>query len=77
MSDAPALVDAHHHVWDLDVRPQPWLDEPGHEPIRRNFDPHALRSAATPPGGGAGEWGEAVCGRGAEPGALTGPSSRG
>ncbi|MEU6254356.1 amidohydrolase family protein [Streptomyces sp. NPDC047043] len=49
MSDAQALVDAHHHVWDLDVRPQPWLDEPGHEPIRRNFSPHALRSAATRP----------------------------
>ncbi|MFE2061105.1 amidohydrolase family protein [Streptomyces sp. NPDC059467] len=49
MSDAPALVDAHHHVWNLDVRPQPWLDEPGHEPIRRNFDPYALRSAATRP----------------------------
>ncbi|GAA3808761.1 amidohydrolase family protein [Streptomyces coacervatus] len=49
MSEAQALVDAHHHVWDLDVRPQPWLDEPGHEPIRRNFGPHALRSAATRP----------------------------
>jgi predicted TIM-barrel fold metal-dependent hydrolase len=47
VSDAEALVDAHHHVWDLDVRPQPWLDEPGHEPIRRSFSSHALRSAAT------------------------------
>ncbi|MFJ8631885.1 amidohydrolase family protein [Streptomyces sp. NPDC093568] len=49
MPDAEALVDAHHHVWDLDVRPQPWLDEPAHEPIRRNFSSHALRSAATRP----------------------------
>ncbi|WP_030948692.1 amidohydrolase family protein [Streptomyces sp. NRRL S-646] len=49
MSDTPALVDAHHHMWDLDLRPQPWLDEPGHEPIRRNFSSHALRSAATRP----------------------------
>ncbi|MGC5567869.1 amidohydrolase family protein [Streptomyces sp. FR-108] len=49
MSDARALVDAHHHVWDLDVRPQPWLDEAGNEPIRRNFGPHALLSAATKP----------------------------
>ncbi|WP_369240302.1 amidohydrolase [Streptomyces sp. R21] len=49
MSDAHELVDAHHHVWDLDVRPQPWLDEPGHEPIRRNFSLHNLRSAATRP----------------------------
>ncbi|MEU6510706.1 MULTISPECIES: amidohydrolase family protein [unclassified Streptomyces] len=49
MSDAQVLVDAHHHVWNLDVRPQPWLDEPGHEPLRRNFSSHALRSAATRP----------------------------
>ena len=49
MSDAHELVDAHHHVWDLDVRPQPWLEEPGHEPIRRNFSSHALRSAASRP----------------------------
>ncbi|MFI5800026.1 amidohydrolase family protein [Streptomyces sp. NPDC051677] len=49
MSDLPHLVDAHHHVWDLDLRPQPWLDEPGHEPIRRSFSSHALRSAATRP----------------------------
>lgn len=49
MSDGQALVDAHHHVWDLDVRPQPWLDEPGHEPIRRSFGSHTLRSAATLP----------------------------
>ncbi|GHH09618.1 hypothetical protein GCM10018780_45730 [Streptomyces lanatus] len=36
MSDVQTLVDAHHYVWALDVRPQPWLDESGHEPIRRN-----------------------------------------
>jgi L-fuconolactonase len=47
VSDAQGLVDAHHHVWDLHVRPQPWLDEPGHEPIRRNFGTDDLRSAAT------------------------------
>ncbi|MEU9185493.1 amidohydrolase family protein [Streptomyces sp. NPDC048484] len=49
MSDARALVDAHHHVWDLDVRPQSWLDEVGHEPLRRSFGPRALLSAATRP----------------------------
>ncbi|MER6569052.1 amidohydrolase family protein [Streptomyces sp. NPDC001093] len=49
MSDTKALVDAHHHVWDLSLRPQPWLDEPGHEPIRRSFSSHALHSAATRP----------------------------
>ncbi|HEY2689147.1 MAG TPA: amidohydrolase family protein [Streptosporangiaceae bacterium] len=31
------IVDAHHHVWDLSVRPQPFLDQPGLEPLRRNF----------------------------------------
>ncbi|MEU4876513.1 amidohydrolase family protein [Streptomyces sp. NPDC021608] len=49
MSDARGLVDAHHHVWDLDVRPQPWLDAPGHEPLRRSFGPRDLLSAATRP----------------------------
>ena len=32
-----AIVDAHHHVWDLSVRDQPWLDQPGLAPLRRNF----------------------------------------
>jgi L-fuconolactonase len=31
------IVDAHHHVWDLSVRHQPWLDQPGLAPLRRNF----------------------------------------
>ncbi|MFE8977740.1 amidohydrolase family protein [Streptomyces cyaneofuscatus] len=45
----PRLVDAHHHVWDLACRPQPWLDEPGHDPIRRSFGTGELRTAATRP----------------------------
>jgi L-fuconolactonase len=49
VSDAHTLVDAHHHVWDLDIRPQSWLDEPGHEPIRRSFGTDDLRTAATRP----------------------------
>jgi predicted TIM-barrel fold metal-dependent hydrolase len=44
--DTDRLIDAHHHLWDLERRPQPWLDEPGHEPIRRTFGPAELRSAA-------------------------------
>ncbi|MER7837744.1 amidohydrolase family protein [Streptomyces sp. NPDC096040] len=47
MSEPLPLVDAHHHVWDLDHRPQSWLDEPGHERIRRSFGADDLRSAAT------------------------------
>ena len=31
------FIDAHHHVWDLTRRPQPWLDERGLEPLRRSF----------------------------------------
>ncbi|MFG6193553.1 amidohydrolase family protein [Nonomuraea sp. JJY05] len=49
MSDALRLVDAHHHVWNLDHRRQPWLDEAGHEPIRRTFGLEDLRSTATRP----------------------------
>src|SRR5215475_15667832 len=33
-----AIVDAHHHVWDLAARPQPWLDtSPALATLRRNF----------------------------------------
>jgi L-fuconolactonase len=31
------IVDAHHHVWDLGVRHQPWLDGDGLAPLRRDF----------------------------------------
>jgi L-fuconolactonase len=31
------VVDAHQHVWDLSVRAQPWLDQDGLAPLRRNF----------------------------------------
>ncbi|MBP5910541.1 amidohydrolase, partial [Streptomyces sp. LBUM 1478] len=44
-----ALVDAHHHLWDLDQRPQPWLDDPSVASIRRTFTPDDLRSTATQP----------------------------
>lgn len=30
-------VDAHHHLWDLAARPQPWLDDAGMGPLRRDF----------------------------------------
>ncbi|SNY25098.1 amidohydrolase family protein [Paractinoplanes atraurantiacus] len=48
MSD-PGLVDAHHHLWDLVRRPQPWLDEAAHRPIRRTFGTADLTAAATRP----------------------------
>jgi L-fuconolactonase len=31
------IIDAHHHVWDLAAHDQPFLDQPGLEPLRRNF----------------------------------------
>ncbi|GII20944.1 amidohydrolase family protein [Planosporangium mesophilum] len=30
-------VDAHHHIWDLSVRDQPWLEGEAYAPIRRTF----------------------------------------
>jgi L-fuconolactonase len=41
------LVDAHHHLWDLGVRPQPWLDGAGLAPLRRNFLLADYEAAAT------------------------------
>jgi L-fuconolactonase len=32
-----STIDAHHHVWDLSVHDQPFLDQPGLAPLRRNF----------------------------------------
>lgn len=32
------VLDAHHHLWDLSVRAQPWLDtDPALAPLRRDF----------------------------------------
>lgn len=30
-------IDAHHHLWDLGIRPQEWITGPEMEPINRNF----------------------------------------
>jgi L-fuconolactonase len=30
-------IDAHHHLWDLTRRPQPWLTGPELDPIARSF----------------------------------------
>ena len=30
-------IDAHHHVWDLAVRDQPWMSGDGMGPIRRSY----------------------------------------
>ncbi|MDA0184923.1 amidohydrolase family protein [Solirubrobacter phytolaccae] len=38
-------VDAHHHVWNLEVRDQPWIDE--ESPLRRSFGVEDLAAAAS------------------------------
>lgn len=38
MEARPPIVDAHHHVWDLAARPQPFLDSAAElAPLRRSF----------------------------------------
>ncbi|MEU6269088.1 amidohydrolase family protein [Saccharopolyspora shandongensis] len=38
-------VDTHHHLWDLDVRDQPWIVGEAMEPLRRDFRPADLQAA--------------------------------
>lgn len=47
------VVDAHHHVWDLSVRAQPWLDQDGLGPLRRNFTMADLEPEAAAAGVGS------------------------
>jgi L-fuconolactonase len=47
------VVDAHHHVWDLEVRDQPWITGADMAPIRRTFTLDDLRPAARAAGVGA------------------------
>lgn len=39
-------IDAHHHVWDLAVRDQPWIAGPALAAIRRTFTIDDLRPSA-------------------------------
>ncbi|MFF7200285.1 amidohydrolase family protein [Streptomyces sp. NPDC008141] len=41
-----AVVDAHHHVWDLSVRDQDWITGPDLAPLRRTFTLDDLRPEA-------------------------------
>jgi L-fuconolactonase len=41
-----SIVDAHHHVWDLSVRDQPWISGQDMAPIRRSFSVADLRPLA-------------------------------
>ncbi|MEU3917643.1 amidohydrolase family protein [Streptomyces sp. NPDC029004] len=41
-----AIIDAHHHVWDLAVRDQDWITGPELAPVRRDFSLHDLTPEA-------------------------------
>ncbi|MGP3929112.1 amidohydrolase family protein [Nonomuraea sp. KM88] len=43
-------IDAHHHVWDLSVRPHAWLDPEPMAPVRRTFTLDDLAGPATAAG---------------------------
>ncbi len=45
-ASAISTIDAHHHVWDLAVRDQPWLDDAALTPIRRRFGIDDFAAAA-------------------------------
>jgi L-fuconolactonase len=47
------VIDAHHHVWDLAVRDQPWISGPAMAAIRRSFTVDDLRPHAAAAGVGA------------------------
>ncbi|MFD4262998.1 amidohydrolase family protein [Streptomyces sp. NPDC058534] len=44
------FVDAHHHLWDLAVRDQEWLDGPRLAPLRRSFVPADLAAETSATG---------------------------
>jgi L-fuconolactonase len=50
---ALTVIDAHHHVWDLGVRDQPWIAGQEMAAIRRTFTVDDLRPAARAAGVGA------------------------
>ncbi|MEV6406603.1 amidohydrolase family protein [Streptomyces bobili] len=45
MTDRP-IIDAHHHVWDLTVRPQPWIAGEQLAPLARSFSVADLATEA-------------------------------
>ena len=47
------IIDAHHHVWDLAVRDQPWISGRAMAAIRRSFTVDDLRPHAAAAGVGA------------------------
>ncbi|MFF0223340.1 amidohydrolase family protein [Streptomyces sp. NPDC004629] len=55
------IIDAHHHLWDLRVRPQPWITGPALEPLNRSFSLADLEAEAKAAGVGATVVVQTVC----------------
>jgi L-fuconolactonase len=50
MTEAPVIIDAHHHIWDLAVRDQDWITGDDMAVIRRDFSVDDLRPLAAAAG---------------------------
>ncbi|GAB1818840.1 amidohydrolase family protein [Herbidospora sp. RD11066] len=46
----PAVIDAHHHLWDLSRRPHDWLTSPDTKPLLRDFTPDDYAATAAAAG---------------------------
>lgn len=45
-----SIIDAHTHIWDLDVTPQPWIEPDAAPALERNFSLGQLKEAASAAG---------------------------
>lgn len=48
MYPVPAVIDAHHHLWDPSRARYPWLEREQAAPLRRRFDTDDLRAVTAP-----------------------------
>ncbi|GGT21666.1 amidohydrolase [Streptomyces tanashiensis] len=55
------IIDAHHHVWDLTVRPQPWITGEALAPLARSFSAGDLAAEARAAGVAATVVVQTVC----------------
>ncbi|MFB6836449.1 amidohydrolase family protein [Streptomyces sp. NPDC056361] len=55
------IIDAHHHVWDLSVRPQPWITGDALAPLARSFSADDLAPEARAAGVAATVVVQTVC----------------
>jgi hypothetical protein len=50
------LIDAHHHVWDLSLRDQEWINGRELAPLRRDFTLADLEPEPGPPASPRRSW---------------------